>query len=208
MTEWLPFFPLNLVAFPGEPLNLHVFEPRYKELVEDSLKGDQRFGIPSYVKNTIEWGTEMQILEVCKEYDDGRKDIKTKALRLFEVVSFKNPWEGKPYAGGTVRYVDYIDNEDTGLKKEIIDLIKKMYELVQIEGTVFNDELRMFDFAHRLGLSKEEEFELLKITEERHRQEFVFRHLNKIIPQLRNIQDTKERIKLNGHFRTYDPLNF
>ena len=75
MEYTLPLFPLNIVAFPGETLNLHIFEPRYKELITDCIKSDYVFGIPSFVKNKIEVGTTAKILKIEKTYEDGRMDI-------------------------------------------------------------------------------------------------------------------------------------
>ncbi len=72
MEAYLPLFPLNLVAFPGETLNLHIFEDRYKELIGDCLEHEAPFGLPAYVENQVEYGTEVQLVEVVERYDDGR----------------------------------------------------------------------------------------------------------------------------------------
>src|SRR5690606_37970950 len=102
MSIFLPLFPLNLVAYPGESLNLHIFEPRYKQLIGDCLQSQANFGIPSFVHNKIEFGTEVLIDKVVKEYEDGRMDIKTIGTAIFKVENFINPLEGKLYAGGEV----------------------------------------------------------------------------------------------------------
>ena len=86
MSVELPIFPLNIVAFPGEEVNLHIFEPRYKQLVKDCLDEGSTFGLASHVLNKIELGTEIKITEVTKKYSDGRMDIKTFGLRIFEVI--------------------------------------------------------------------------------------------------------------------------
>ncbi len=99
MSVELPIFPLNIVAFPGEHVNLHIFEPRYKDLVNDCLEEGLTFGIASHVLNKIELGTEVKITEVTKKYPDGRMDIKTLGLRAFSVLDFHNPWKEKLYAG-------------------------------------------------------------------------------------------------------------
>ena len=64
MSSILPLFPLNLVVFPEEELNLHIFEPRYKELVNDCMSKEVNFGIPSYVNKKLELVTEMEIKSV------------------------------------------------------------------------------------------------------------------------------------------------
>ena len=121
MEKMLPLFPLNLVVFPNEELNLHIFEPRYKQLINDCLREKTTFGIPSHVVNKIEFGTEVEITEVAKTYEDGRMDIKTKGLRTFKVINFQNPWQNKDYAGGTVELLETVKDEDPQLKIEILE---------------------------------------------------------------------------------------
>jgi Lon protease-like protein len=208
MQEFLPLFPLNLVAFPGEPLNLHIFEPRYRQLIDDCMKTDGRFGIPAYVNEQLDWGTEMRVIEISKEYEDGRKDIKTIAQRVFRVQTFENPWADKLYSGGIVAYESYVDDADPILQTEIIELLKELYKLVNIEGQVIEIGTKMYELSHKIGLSKEQEYDFLKLNTELQRQQFVFEHVKALIPTLINIQIAKERIKLNGHFKTLDPLDF
>jgi Lon protease-like protein len=208
MQEFLPLFPLNLVAFPGEPLNLHIFEPRYRQLIDDCMKTDGRFGIPAYVNEQLDWGTEMRVIEISKEYEDGPKDIKTIAQRVFRVQTFENPWADKLYSGGIVAYESYVDDADPILQTEIIELLKELYKLVNIEGQVIEIGTKMYELSHKIGLSKEQEYDFLKLNTELQRQQFVFEHVKALIPTLINIQIAKERIKLNGHFKTLDPLDF
>lgn len=208
MENFLPLFPLNLVAFPNEALNLHIFEPRYKQLIKDVLITDQTFGIPSYVKNKVEWGTEMEVVKVEKEYEDGRLDIMTVGKRIFQVVDFINPLPGKLYAGGKVMFSENIDIADSFLQSEMITLIKELYDALNLTGTVVPEEISSFNVAHKIGLSQEEEYELIKINSELERQKFIINHLKKAVPMIQNIEKTKNKIKMNGHFKFLDPLNF
>ena len=67
MTNFIPIFPLALVVFPGEELNLHIFEPRYKQLVNEQIASKKPFGIPVVINNAIaELGTMVEIIEVTK----------------------------------------------------------------------------------------------------------------------------------------------
>ena len=65
-----------------------------------------------------------------------------------------------------------------------------------------------FQIAHKIGLSQEQEYSLLKMPTEAERQGFLIQHLERIIPILQEVEKTKERIKLNGHFKNLDPLIF
>ena len=204
----LPFFPLNIVVFPGENLNLHVFEPRYKELLKDCLDNDARFCIPSYVMNKIEYGTEVEIVDVVKTYSDGRSDIKTVGKRVTKIESMNNPYQDKLYAMGEVKFLPNLDNGDFFSQERLKESLLELFQLIDVDPKILSDNFKVFDIAHKIGLSKELEYELLKITEERERQRFILNHTQVIISKLKDIQQAKVRIKMNGHFRKYDPLDF
>ena len=79
MTNLIPIFPLPLVAYPDEKLNLHIFEPRYKQLIKECEAQQKPFGIiPIINQKPSEFGTLMALTEITKVYDDGKMDIKTK----------------------------------------------------------------------------------------------------------------------------------
>lgn len=67
MQKFIPIFPLNLVAYPGEKLNLHIFEPRYIQLINECNTEGKTFGIPVVNnKELLEYGTEMKLEKVQK----------------------------------------------------------------------------------------------------------------------------------------------
>ena len=209
MENYLPLFPLNLVAFPGETLNLHIFEDRYKELIEECLTHDSPFGVPAYVDNQIEYGTEVIIIEVVKKYDDGRMDITTQAARVFRVLSFDNPAQGKLYAGGGVLFLENEYDADDHSRPEMISLVEELFSVISMVDRVeVADEITSFDIAHKIGMSLEQKYALLSIERESERQQVIIQHLRDTIPVLREIEQTKERIRMNGHFQKYDPLDF
>ncbi|MBI3644736.1 MAG: LON peptidase substrate-binding domain-containing protein [Acidobacteriales bacterium] len=87
MSLLLPLFPLDLVLLPGVPLPLHVFEPRYKEMVAECLDEKKPFGVVRASSDGVaEIGCTAEILEVTKRYDDGRMDILTRGVERFEVL--------------------------------------------------------------------------------------------------------------------------
>lgn len=209
MVKEIPLFPLNSVVFPGEELNLHIFEPRYKDLINDCLKTKTTFGIPSYVLTKIEYGTEVEILEVSKKYDDGRMDIKTKGLRVFKVIDFQNPWQHHAYAGGPVELVDVKDDLDAELQKKFARLCSALFEWLHMEEEIaVTEDTSMYKVIHKIGLKPEEEYILLKMDSERQRQHYLIEHLEQLIPALERAERAKEKIRLNGHFKHFDPLKF
>lgn len=208
MTEYIPLFPLKLVPFPGEDLNLHIFEPRYKQLIKDCMEGKNCFGVAVYLDELTQFGTEVELIEVFKTYDDGKLDIRTKAIRPFEILTFDNPMLGKLYAGGEVRYLENDPNVSEVVFNEFMLYLKEMMRLLNYEVNFSAFTVSSFTFAHVLGLKLEDEFELLLITKEEDRQVFLTDHFKKMIPIMKDVEHAKEKIKMNGHFKNLDPLNF
>ncbi len=209
MLKDLALFPLNLVAFPGEELNLHIFEPRYKQLINDCLQTKSTFGIPSYVNTKVEYGTEVKISDVTKLYDDGRMDIKTIGLGMFKVLDFQNPWDVRLYAGGTVELIDVRQDEDLELADLIMTRCGELFEWLHMDSEItLMQDTTIYHVIHKIGLKPEEEYELLQITSENERQKFILNHLESLIPALERAEKAKERISMNGHFKHFDPLKF
>ncbi|MFY0607996.1 MAG: LON peptidase substrate-binding domain-containing protein [Cyclobacteriaceae bacterium] len=209
MIKDLALFPLNLVAFPGEELNLHIFEPRYKQLINDCLQTKSTFGIPSYVNTKVEYGTEVKISEVTKLYEDGRMDIKTIGMGMFKVVDFQNPWGERLYAGGQVEMIEVSDDEDPEIAEVILNKCEELFEWLHMDGEIsLMNDTSVYKVIHKIGLKPEEEYDLLKITSEAKRQKFILNHLENLIPALERAEKAKERISMNGHFKHFDPLKF
>ena len=208
MSDFLPLFPLNLVVFPNERLNLHIFEPRYKELVNDCWTSGSHFGIPSYVTSKIEFGTEMEITEIFKTYKDGRMDIKTIGHKVFKVKEYLNPWPDKKYSAGQVMDLESV-MDYTSAKLELLDLLDQLYGKLDIDQEVeYHTETAVFQLAHKVGLTKTQEYQLLQITHESKRVDFLINHLKKLLPKLSKAAEIRNRIKMNGHFRQMDSLDF
>jgi len=208
MTEYISLFPLKLVPFPGEDLNLHIFEPRYKQLIADCIEGKASFGVAVYLDELTQFGTEVELIEVFKTYDDGKLDIRTKAVRPFEILTFDNPIAGKLYAGGEVRFIENDPKVNEVIYSEFMVYLEEMLRLLNYEVDLSTFTVSSFTFAHVLGLKIEEEFELLLIPKEEERQLYLIDHFKKMIPIMKDVEHAKEKIKMNGHFKNLDPLNF
>ncbi|MEL7221839.1 MAG: LON peptidase substrate-binding domain-containing protein, partial [Bacteroidota bacterium] len=69
MYRQLALFPLQIIAFPGEAVNLHIFEPRYRQLITDCVEEGITFGIPSFVNGKVnEFGTEVKLIKIEKTH--------------------------------------------------------------------------------------------------------------------------------------------
>jgi len=209
MVKEIPLFPLNIVVFPKEELNLHIFEPRYKQLINDCLETKTTFGIPTFVMTKLEIGTEVKITEVTKRYDDGRMDIKTVGLRSFKVLEFRDLWNGKLHGGGDVELVETVEDASPQQRFQFFELCQELFKWLHIEKEICLDgEDALYSVIHKMGLKPDEEYQLLKMNHESERYDYVIQHLNQLIPALERAEKAKERIQLNGHFKHFDPLNF
>ncbi len=211
MSFYLPLFPLNLVAFPNEKVNLHIFEPRYRQLINECLEERKTFGIPSFIGDRVQKvGTEMRVKALNRRYDDGRMDVETEGVRVFRLLQFQKLAPGKLYPGGEIEYADEDETFGDDVRNELMVQVKRLYTLLKmpIEVDLRRSNCISYELAHKLGLSVEQEYELLTIRSEGQRQAFLLRHLERAIPVVAEMERTKERIKLNGHFKHFDPLTF
>lgn len=204
MTNFIPIFPLNIVVYPGENLNLHIFEPRYKQLIDECKETKKPFGIPVVIDNKVqEFGTLLEVVEVSKQYESGEMDIKTKGIKVFRMLEQIKEIPEKLYSGAIVSYPENYDNGSSGLMQKVMSNLRDLHLLLKVEKTFSKPdaELKSFEIAHHIGLSLEEEYEVLLLQDELHRQEYLKRHLLKAIPMAQGMEQLKEKIKLNGHFK-------
>jgi len=211
MTNFIPLFPLELVPFPGEKLNLHIFEPRYKQLIGDCVAQGKPFGIIAVINNKLmEYGTLMQVAKVKKLYEDGRMDIATRATEVFRVLELVKDLPDKLYSGAIVTYPQ---NEIVVNLPALQPVLRQIQELLLMlqSPKAFpkpDNELCSYDVASMTGLSMEEAYDLLQLLREDQRIEYLRRHMQKVLPVVKEMELLKSKIKLNGHFRELKSLGF
>ena len=205
----LPFFPLQSIFFPGETVPLHIFEPRYKQLIADCRANAITFGIPVFINNVMEYGTEVQLVEVVNTYEGGEMDIVGVARQVFKIITFENQLEDKLYAGGLVELLEYDYATEEAYKKKVVLKIQELYGMMDVPFTPIKlGAYNSFTLAHKIGLSFEQEYQLLQISKEMERLTFINNHLTTTISILSEVERTKKTIELNGHFKNFDPLDF
>lgn len=211
MTNFIPIFPLGIVVFPGEELNLHVFEPRYRQLINECYAEGKPFGIPTVLKNGIgEIGTSVMVTEIVQLYDDGKMDVKTKGLQVFRILEVIKSIPEKLYSGAIVNYPANVDGQNTELLRKVVNSLRELHNLMKLDKDFkkTDEELQSYDLAHHAALSVEEEYELLGLFREDQRLEYLKRHLIKVLPLVNEMEKLKERIQLNGHFKHLTGFNF
>lgn len=211
MTNFIPIFPLGIVVFPGEQVNLHIFEPRYKQLINDCYAAKKAFGIPIVLKNNVtEMGTLVHITEIAAIHADGKMDIRTRGEKIFRMLELVKSIPDKLYSGAIVHYPDNNEKQQSRLLQQVITGIRELHKLIGVSKDFKkpDDRLCSYDLAHHAGLSLEEEYEFVGLMQELQRLEYLKRHLAKILPVVSGIESLKERIQLNGHFRELKGFNF
>lgn len=205
----IPLFPLQTVFFPGETVPLHIFEERYKALIQDCKNEAITFGIPVFINNVVAYGTEVQLKEIVNTYADGSMDVVCVARQVFKVVTFDPQMDDKLYPGGEVAFLDPVQDSEPELVQKVLEACRELYRLMELPfGPIKLEVFNSFTLAHKMGLSFQQEYQLLQLTSESVRLQFLLDHLQQTIKVLGELNRTRERIELNGHFRNFDPLDF
>jgi len=204
MTNFIPIFPLGLVVYPGEQLNLHIFEPRYKQLITECHANKKPFGIPAVINNEVATiGTLVQVIEITQVYEDGKMDIKTLGLQVFDIIELIKEIPDKLYSGAIVTYPPNDSVSNLRLLQKVLTGVRALHKILNVDKNFkkADADLSSYDIAHHAGLSLQEENELLGLQTELQRLEYLKRHLNKVLPVMSEMESLKERIQMNGHFK-------
>lgn len=199
----LPFFPLALCAFEQEELRLHIFEPRYKQLINACIEENLVFGIPVVLdKKSTKLGAALRVSNVVKRYETGEMDIICVVDYTFDIVDFLAPTNDKLYGSGWVKKRDFTNNEDNELNLRIQDLLGELYALTGNEEKVnFRKDFSMLPYIHKAAMDINEEMEMWQLTKFSERQIYFVNHLKKTIKTISELNRMNELILLNGHFK-------
>lgn len=122
----IPLFPLGVVLFPTMPLPLHIFEERYKLMVNECIKNQTIFGVVYYTgENFYRIGCTAAITKVLKTFEDGRMNILTNGLKRFMIHHIAND---KPFLVGDVELFDDEISEDKMELKQLSAAASQLYK--------------------------------------------------------------------------------
>src|ERR671932_1549399 len=200
----IPLFPLNVVLMPGTPLPLHIFEERYKQMVNECLDSGTEFGmVLADESGTRQVGCTAKIVELVQRFDDGRHVILVEGSRR---LTLKNIFTGKPYYVGEVEYLEDGPEEDvTSLAEECVALLERVVEAAT-EGSVgieIEPPYRNLSFAiaGRVEFEPEVRQQILELTSEHERLQKVRELLAAAAERLEREREAREKAQTNGHLR-------
>ncbi|MEM6322024.1 MAG: peptidase, partial [Bacteroidota bacterium] len=169
------------------------------------------FGIPAFInKEIMPIGTELRLLAIEKKYENGELDIKTQGVGVFKTKEFYSVAPGKLYPGADITRLTQTDDSDLILNERILTKIEELFAILKMNKKTPKSPsmFRVYDVAHYIGLNIQQEYGLLTIPTELERQQFVIKHLEKLIPMVKNMEESKRRAQLNGHFKNVKPPKF
>jgi Lon protease-like protein len=190
VSSLLPIFPLELVLLPGVPLPLHIFEPRYKEMIAECLEQKKPFGVVRASSDGVaDIGCTAEIMSVTKKYDDGRMDILTRGVERFEVIEVN---EDRSFLQAEISVVQDEDEDEPGkpaaeMVTQAVRLHAEIAKLAGAEPSGPDEHASNLSFllAGSLPLDLDFKQSLLSTLSEAKRLEAVVGYLDAILPGLR-----------------------
>jgi Lon protease-like protein len=199
----LPLFPLDLVLLPGVPLPLHIFEPRYKEMIKECLDKKSQFGIVrAKDENFVNTGCTAEIINVLKTYPDGRMNILVEGQKRFEVLQVN---QERSFLQAEVFYLE--DETEPAAAAEIKKALGLHGEIMELAGAKAEEteKTNTSQLAYRLAgsLPFDPDFQqaLLEMNSEAQRVRAIISFFERILPALHRSAHAKHRAGGNGHVK-------
>jgi Lon protease-like protein len=197
----LPLFPLDLVLLPGTPLPLHIFEPRYQEMIGECVEQSRPFGVVRAKDGAVaEIGCTAEIITVTKKYEDGRMDIVTQGRERFEVMQVNHE---RSFLQAEVAYLQ--DEPGTASTNQVAEALRLHGEIMTLAGAEpenvsgIDQQQLSFHLAGSLPLDPEFKQSLLAMKSEGERVRAVISFFNDLLPDMRRTVHVRRKAGGNGH---------
>jgi len=197
-----PLFPLGLVALPGEEVALHIFEERYRLMIEECISASREFGIVWLAEDELKpVGCTCAVERVLERMDDGRFNVLVRGRRPFRLIE---RIDSLPYPAGTIEALD--DEVELLDDKAVAEAHAAYATLVEaaIDSQPEPDllaEMSAYDMAGTIELGPDAKQELLEQRSENARLRLLARMLRAALRQLELADRAGERARSNGKVR-------
>lgn len=186
MNNTIPIFPLSLVVFPFSKVPLHIFEERYKKMINKCLFEKTGFGVVSLILNEIsKIGSYVEIVSVESRNENGEMDIIVRGTGRFKILKTTHHPDG--YIVATfAEYSDVSDEISVQLLKELRENFEGIINKINftLEDTFWRNydetELKSYKIAEKSGLNLKQRQKLLTLRKENERIYFLLEHLTKL----------------------------
>lgn len=202
----LGLFPLNLVLFPEVRLPLHIFEPRYRALINECLERGSEFGINLIEEGRLHpVGCSAIVVDVTEKHPDGRMDIVVEGLRRYRLLEIV-PSEALYTVGNVEEYLDTTEGCDGPLLDEVLESYNRIVTMVYglSAQTLALDDLSespSFDMAPKSGLTPMQRQMLLEIQDENTRLILLREHYKDVMPAVTKADAIQRVIRNDGYLR-------
>ncbi|MEX2016257.1 MAG: LON peptidase substrate-binding domain-containing protein [Candidatus Hydrogenedentales bacterium] len=199
---FLPLFPLEIVVYPRQRMPLHIFEPRYRQLVADCRDDGITFGIPAFIEGKLaEYGTELKLERIIKTYGSGEMDILIEGVRVFQLQRYIPDVDGKLYSGGEVEIRPESEESDEQLEAALLSRLTRLYKAAHARQPDASHAAQCLSYfvAPRLGLTLVQQVQVLALSTEVERLAFLVAHLDRVLPVIEKTAARARRIGGNGH---------
>jgi len=192
-------FPLELVLVPTERVPLHIFEPRYKELIGECLRSGDEFGLVlEDEQGRREIGTRAAVVEVLQVFDDGRMNVVVEGRERFRLVELT---DGRAFLTGEIESID--DEPDPPAEADVQQALAIFRRLVEIAEAEVDEpdagsEALSFELAARVDFGVELKQELLELRSERGRLRRLAEILERAVEAMTLEKEVRERAAGNG----------
>ncbi len=200
--ELIGLFPLGIVLLPGEVVPLHIFEERYKLLVNER-RGGGEFGVVLSEDETVrEIGCTAAVVEVLEELPDGRMNILVEGRRRFRLLDLVAPDDPEAeYIRGVVTFVDDEEAEaPDALRRRALEAFRKMLVLMDVEAPREppGEQPLSFRLAAAVDFGTALKQQLLDSFSEEQRLSALVTVMEALLPRLELRRQREEAIRGNG----------
>jgi ATP-dependent Lon protease len=209
----IPVFPLGVVLFPESRIPLHIFEQRYKKLVDEAVHEHSAFGINYVEEDRLHAvGCSARVVEVVERFPDGEIDIITEGERRYEVLELEQNGPDQ-ISFATVRWLDdEPEVRDSKLAEETIHLFNELAEIAYkgtidpLDESIWNaeDKFPSFKIAQKSGLEPPQRQALLSVTSENERLTMLHKFLTQLLPKVKELETIQDLVRNDGYLVTWN----
>jgi len=202
-------FPLGVVLFPESSIQLHIFEDRYKNLINDCMNNNIVFGVNLTISSKIQnVGCTARVTKLLHKYPDGSMDIIVKGISRYHLIDYKRGI--RQYLTGDIQYDE--DNREYP-KSDLLNGCIEIYNMIadevksmkidKIDTNQLFTKTPSYFIAQKAGLTSEQKYKLLESDSENDRLKYLLDHLKRIEPVLRESEYINQIIKYDGYLKEF-----